>query len=133
MPGPELTAGFRKDPFADRDDDPGSFGRGDELTGGDEATLLVVPAHEGLDRHHLTTGQGDDGLIMEDESVSVSGTPQLGLELETSECFGVHHAVEDRESRAPCTFGTTECEIGTSQQVLGFAGSAGLEGNSETC
>ena len=48
LPGGELLAGLAQHGVADRHDQAGLLGQGDEVAGAHEAPLGVLPAHEGL-------------------------------------------------------------------------------------
>ena len=62
-------------------DEAGRLGDRDELAGGDQAPLRVLPAHERLDGHDLVGPQRHLGLVVQDQLAAVGGAPQRVLHL----------------------------------------------------
>ena len=60
-----------EDEFGEGDDEPGSFGQGDEHVGGEGAVFGVGPADEGFDAGDAAGGEVDLGLVVDVEETVV--------------------------------------------------------------
>ncbi|HEX2160444.1 MAG TPA: hypothetical protein VHF88_01320 [Thermoleophilaceae bacterium] len=73
LPARNLVAGLAQHPLADRQDQAGPLGDGDEAVGRDGTERRMVPAHQGLDADHLAAAQVDGGLVVEPQLTALDG------------------------------------------------------------
>ena len=117
-PGSELAAGGADDPVADRDNQPGLLGRGNEGIGRDQTPLGMEPANERLDRDDTPGLEVDLGLIVEAQLIPAQRQLKLLLDREEVERARVHQGVEQlRASPAPL-LGGVQREVGVAQHQL---------------
>lgn len=94
-----LAAGLLHHPVAERVDDAGPLGHGDELAGRDQAALGIAPAHERLDAHDRAVGRAADRLVVQLELAALDRPPQPRGQREALERIGGLGAV-DRDAAA---------------------------------
>ena len=75
-----LGADRLQHPVAERVDQPGLLGHGDELAGGDHPVLGVLPAQQRLERDELAGPQAEDRLVVQAQLVARQCAPQPGLD-----------------------------------------------------
>ena len=96
------AAGFAQHPAADRDDQAGLLGEGDEVARADEPALGVLPAQQRLDAAITRPSeQPHDRLVVQLELAALECALQVGPQLEAREHARVHLGLEQRGSR-PC-------------------------------
>ena len=74
-----LAAGLFEDPLSQRHDKTCLLGERDELLGGDEAALVVVPPRQGLDAHDAAGFEVELRLVVEHELPALDGPPEVVL------------------------------------------------------
>ena len=119
LPVPRSATGLPQDPASDIDDQTVLFGEVDEVVGGNQTTGGVLPAHERLQAHHLARGEGDGGLVVEDELALLDGPAHITLELEAGHGRGVHGGVEEAVAALPLALGSVHGGVGVAQQLVG--------------
>src|SRR5207247_2666035 len=82
LPGLHLTAPLAEVPSPDGKDQARLLRQGDELRGKHEAPPRVLPADQAFEAREPVVRQGDDGLVMDAELLTLQGPPQLHLETE---------------------------------------------------
>src|SRR6202171_4171067 len=79
--------------------------------------LRMAPTHERLHFLDVSARQVDDRLIVDLQLTLVQGAPQLGFELQTSDCNRIEAWVEDDRLRATTRLGAVQSDIRVTHQV----------------
>ena len=119
MPFGGLPTRLDEHPAADRYDQPGVLGEGDELVRRDETAGGVLPADEGLDPSDGVRVEIEDGLVGEEELVRSDGNAQVGLKLEALADDCLHLGGEQHGAVLPRALGLVEGDIGVAEQLVG--------------
>jgi hypothetical protein len=89
LPSQRLRAGLRQHPATQGKDQTRLLGQGNELGRAGPGGVSTGPARQGLGRHHFTTGQIHDGLVMHLQGLLLQGQAQRLLHVQA-----VAHRVE---------------------------------------
>ena len=124
-PAPRVAARLLQYPGADRQDQAGLLGGGDEVDRANQAALGVVPAQQGLGATHGAGGQVDLGQEAQDELAAVQGAAQRDLGLVAACGARAHALVVDLVHAAAALLGAVHGGVGLAQQRLGVLGALG--------
>ena len=114
------AAPLAQDPAADRDDEPGLLGEGDEVARGDEPALGVAPAHERLDPGDRAVVEPHDRLVVQLELVVDERALQVGAQLEAGEHALVHPRLEQAVAALAVALGVVHRRVGVADELLGL-------------
>ena len=117
LPGPELLARLLQHPLAERHDEAGVLGEGDERVGGEPAPLRVVPAHQRLDAGDAAGLERHDGLVDEAQLAGLDAAGQVGLQLEPLEGARVHLLLEQLDAVLALLLGQVHGHVGVAQHA----------------
>ena len=84
-------AGLQR-PATELDDQAGFLGQGNELHGGDETVVGLVPAHQRLEAGYVAAIQRHDGLKMHLEFNGLEGAAQVAFAVYAIESEGAYFA-----------------------------------------
>ena len=76
-----LPAGGREDPAAQRDDEAGLLGQGDEVGGKEDPAVGMAPADQGLEADAPGSLQAQDGLVVH---LELAGRPRPAADLRSA-------------------------------------------------
>ena len=110
LPPSELQAGVDQHQLAQRHDEAGLLGDGDERVGHHQPARRVTPPHQRL-QGRQPTGAVDDGLVVKLELVALDGAAELRLRRPAGHGPLVHLRVEQRRcsSCPPASPGKARC------------------------
>src|SRR6266508_275457 len=117
LPVAGLLAGAVQHPGADRDQQAGLLGKGDEAARGQQPPGWVLPAHQRLQAGDPPAGKVNDRLLAKAELVAVQGAAQIGLQLGAVDDSGAHARVEDPKARSAVGLGLVHGHVGVTDQV----------------
>ena len=117
----QLPARLLHDELAERDDQPGALGHGDELVGRDQAALGMLPAHERLHADQAPVRGADERLVVDAQLPLGDGLAQLGLDAQLVASPLEHGAVEADVLAGPALLGAVHRDVGVAQHRLGPA------------
>jgi hypothetical protein len=83
LPTRDLAAGLLEHPRSEREDQTTVLGELDELGGGEDSPLGVVPPDERLGSDDAVITYRDDRLVVEPKLVPIDGSSQLVLALQS--------------------------------------------------
>ncbi len=109
----------REDPPAERHDEAGLLGDGDEVIRQHQPAFRVLPAHQRFEPHDASGPERHDRLVVHQEIAAVDAAPQVGLELEQGHRALVHVAVEDLVAGLALGLGAVHRDVGVAQDLLG--------------
>ena len=112
VPRSDLLAGLVEDVGPEGLDQAGLLGDGDELGGGDEPALGVLPAHQGLNAEHGGASETHDGLVVDAQFTALKGATQIGLDFEAFDGSGPHAALERLDAIAAPLLGPVHGGVG---------------------
>ena len=116
--GHRLHACLAQHPAADRDDQPGLLGERDEVSGGDQAALGVVPAQQRLHPGDVAVGQPHDRLVVQLELATVQAALEIGAQLQAGEDTGVHLGLEQPVAALAVTLGDVHRGVRVADQLV---------------
>ena len=97
---------------------PVSSAIGMNSSGGDQAALGVLPAHERLGGHRPAGGEVDHRLVVDLELAAVERAAQLGLGAHAGHHAGAHRLVEQLVAAAAALLGAVHRRVGVAEQRL---------------
>jgi hypothetical protein len=109
-----------EDLFAERDDETGFLGEGNELGRRHDPLARMAPARQGLQSEQLACLDVEDRLIVDFDLAIRDGVAQIGFELPPRIGVGGHPFVEEAVAVAALGFGPVEREIGLLHQCVGI-------------
>ena len=121
-----VAARMREHEVAEFVDHPGVLRDADELAGGHEAALRMLPAHERLEPRHPARGELDLRLVGDPQLVLVERGAQLGLELLPLRRARAQRLAEDLVTGAAALLRAVHREVGVMDQRVGIR--SALEG-----
>ena len=130
-PAQGVTAGLLEHPGADRDDQPGLLGRGDEVGGVDQSALGMVPAHERLGAADGAAGQLDLGQEAQHELAALDRPAQRELGLVAARGARAHAVVEDLVDPAATLLGAVHRGVGLADERVGVLGAQRRQGDAD--
>src|SRR5439155_13341997 len=90
-----------------------------------------VPAEQRLDADHVSVLEVDLGLVVEGELAPLQAEPELVLEPEQLSELPGHVVAEELEAAAPCLLGRVHRDVCVPEQLLAFARTADVEGDTD--
>ena len=91
----------------------------------------TLPATERFESYYLAVAQGHDGLVVNSELIQLEGLAQVGFELQTFDCAGMHRMVEHFTAALACALRTIHGDFGIAENVLCFRPGIAAESNTD--
>ena len=130
-PARHLRHGRAQHPFADRNDQPGFFGKGNELGRRHHAPFGVLPADQGLDADDAVIAQAALGLVVQQQLPTFQRTAQCALQLQGACCLCLHVGGIEVVGVAPFLLGTVHGHVGMLREGLQVFAVLGIHGNAQ--
>ncbi len=130
-PLPGDGGGALEHPVADRQDEAGFLGQGDEFRGRDRSLVGMVPTQERLGIDDIAGGEVDDRLVMHVELAVLQGAPQIEYELMARRRRPLHFGGEPVETGSAGTLGGIHRLIGVLHQGFGAVAIVGEAGQAD--
>ena len=115
LPALRPAARLLQHPLADRHDEAGLFGDGDEHQWRHDPVARPLPAGERLELVDGARFQVDHGLEIHPQLVAVQRMPQVRLDLQPLDRARLHAGVEHRVAGAPVRLGAVQRQIRVAQ------------------
>jgi len=100
----------------------GGLRQADEVLGGQQPVLGVLPAQQGLHRLDAPAGGGEDGLVVQAHLVEVQGVGEVALQLTAVAERGTVGVIAHHDPSAPGLLGRVHGGVGVVQQRFGAGG-----------
>ena len=121
LPALEFGGGRFDGVAAERRDQAGLFGEGDELARRKQAALGMAPAHQGFETRDRAVFEAHDGLIVHLDLVAIERGAQIGVHEQTVGRTRLHLRLIDFEAAAPCPLGVIHRDFRLAQHVAAIA------------
>ena len=119
VPGRQLLARLDQHPPSERDDEPGLLGDGDEPERGHLAEARMAPPHQRLEPLQPVVGEGDDGLVLQEELRPAERPAEAVGQIEPLEHAGPHGRPEHLDPVLPLLLGLVHGRVRLAQELLG--------------
>ena len=117
--GRRIGAGLPQHPFAERQDQPGLLGDGDELRRRDRPARRMGPAQQRLEPGRPVLLQVDDRLVGQRHRAGAQRLPQVGMQQQAPLALGGHRRGEEADAAALLRPGAEQRQVGMPQQRSG--------------
>jgi hypothetical protein len=119
LPGPRAAARLREHPLADGHDQPGLLGQTNEVLGGQQPSVAMLPADERLDLGDPPGLEDHHRLVVDPELLPRHRAPEIDLQVKPLQRGRIHVLVEHLVARLPPGLGLVQGHVGIAQDVLG--------------
>ena len=130
-PAGGVAARLRQHLPAQREDEPGLLGEGDEARRREQAPLGVVPADERLAADDRTRGQLDDRLVVERQPAALDRRRQRGPQLQALERARVDLGLEHLVTALAALLRQVDGDVGAAQEDLAGRAAARIDGDAD--
>lgn len=117
LPRLQLEAGRAEHEQAERLDEPGVLGEGDDVARGHEPELRVCPAQQRFEAGDRSAGEGDDRLEMNVDLVVLEGLAQRLLQRQAPHHLRVHGVIEQAITGPAGGLGPVHGRVGVADDV----------------
>ncbi|RMS60168.1 hypothetical protein ALP65_04561, partial [Pseudomonas aeruginosa] len=127
QPEAHLPAGFVEHPLADLHDQAGLFRQRQELAGGDQPVLRMLPAQQRFHADHRSVRRQYLGLVVQDQLPALQGLAQVMEQLQLFLGVGVHRTLEEAVAVPSLVLGVIHRRVGIDHQFVAGLPVAGVE------
>src|SRR5439155_2146006 len=130
-PAGGLRTGLAQDVLAEREDEAGRLGDGDEAVRRHEPAPRGVPAEQRLDPDDVAVLEVDLGLVMQRELIALETEPKLVLEAQQLPELAGHVVAEELVPAAARLLRRVHRDVRVANQLFALAGTARVEGDAD--
>ena len=112
------AAGAAQHELAELDDEAGLLGQRNEVDGGDQAALRMIPAQQRLEGDDAIAGDVADRLVVGLEFVALQRRAQIHLQQPPRLRARIHAGLEEAIGAAAVRLGAVQREVGVLQQLV---------------